>query len=75
MTQITVKVDYGFMMEIFGRNITTGTCVCKPVHFLPPITPMVGFRIVMPAYRRQRTHKFALVVHDIVICQHVCIEF
>ena len=46
------------MMVIFGRNITMGTCVFRPVCSLSPITPMVGSRIVMPVYHRQRTHKF-----------------
>ena len=46
------------MTVIFGRNITMGTCVFRPFCSLSPITPMVGFRIVMPAYHRQRTHKF-----------------
>ena len=45
-------------MVIFGRNITMGTCVFRPVCSRAPITPMVGFRFVMPAYHRQRTHKF-----------------
>ena len=46
------------MTVIFRRNITMGTCVFRPVCSLSPITPMVGFSIVMPAYHRQRTHKF-----------------
>ena len=46
------------MTVIFGRNITMGTCVFRPVCSLSPITPIVGSRIVMPVYHRQRTHKF-----------------
>ena len=46
------------MTVVFGRDITMGTCVFRPVCSLFPITPMVGFRIVMPDYHRQRTHTF-----------------
>ena len=56
MMQITV--DYIFTTVVFGRDVTMGTCVFRPVCSLSPITPMVGFGIAMPAYHRQRTHKF-----------------
>ena len=46
------------MAVVFGRDITMKTCVFRPVCSLLPITPMVGFRIVMPAYHRQKTHRF-----------------
>ena len=65
------------MTVIFGRNITMGTCVFRPVCSLSPITPMVGFRNVMPAYQDAQICKLviiALVSHVIVICEHVCIE-
>ena len=58
MMQITVKlITYSwrwYLVEI----LQMGTCVFRPVCSLAPITPMVGFRFVMPAYHRQRMHKF-----------------
>ena len=51
------RVDYVFTTVIFGRNMTTGTYVFRPVCSLSAIMLMIGSRIVMPAYHRQSTHK------------------
>ena len=52
------NVDYVFMTVVFGKDITMGTCVFRPVCSLSPITPMVAYRMVMPVYHRHRTHIF-----------------
>ena len=58
MMQTTVKsITYSwrwYLVEILQR----GHVFSDPFVPFPPIMPMVCFRIVMPAYHRQRTHKF-----------------